>query len=68
MATRVAEVANIHGHPEDPFDCPAFRMLPAMLQAQSRENPHLWEYLHDLRIDEIGVPEFTPTLGRATRV
>ncbi|MCI0866328.1 MAG: type II/IV secretion system ATPase subunit, partial [Chloroflexi bacterium] len=65
MATRVAEVANVHGHPDDPFDCPAFRMLPAMLQEQSREKPHLWEYLHDLRIDEIGVPEFTPTLGRA---
>lgn len=65
MATRVAEVANVHGHPDDPFDCPAFRMLPAMLQEQSREKPHLWEYLHDLRIDEIGVPEFTATLGRA---
>ena len=65
MATRVAEVANVHGHPDDPFDCPAFRMLPTMLQEQSREKPHLWEYLHDLRIDEIGVPEFTPTLGRA---
>ena len=65
MATNVAEVANVHGHPDDPFDCPAFRMLPAVLQQQSKEKPHLWEYLHNLRIDEMGVPEFTPTLGRS---
>ena len=65
MTTRTPDVAAIHGHGDDPFDCPAFRMLPAMLQQQSKEKPHLWEYLHALKIDELGVPEFTSTLGRS---
>ena len=64
MVSDAASIANVHAHGEDPFDCPAFRMLPALLQEQSREKPHLWEYLHALKIDEIGVPDFTATLGR----
>ena len=52
-------------HPHgDPFDCPVFRMLPSALQEQSRERPHLWSYLHELRVDEVGIPDYAPVLGR----
>ena len=47
----------------DTFDCPLFRMLSAPLQDQSREKPHLWSYLHELNVEEVGVPEFAPILG-----
>ena len=67
MATKVetAPASSKHAHGEDPFDCPAFRMLSGPLQEETREKPHLWEYMHTLELDEIGVPEYTPTLGRA---
>ena len=42
-------------------------MLPVPLQAQSKERPHLWSYLHQLRVDEIGVPDYAPTLSRRHR-
>lgn len=65
MARAVATApANGHGHSEDSFDCPMFRMLPKPLQEQSREKPHLWGYLHDLHVDEIGIPDFAATLGK----
>ena len=53
-----------HGHGEDPFDCPLYRMLPEPLQEHSKEKAHLWDYLHDLNVEDIGVPEFYTTLGR----
>ena len=54
-----------HAHSAgDAFDCPLFRMLPEPLQEQSRDKPHLWDYLHQVRVDEIGVPDYAPTLGR----
>ena len=28
-----------------------------------QENPHLWNYIHDLPIQEIGVPQYAPELG-----
>ena len=48
----------------DPFDCPLFRMLPTALQEQSKARPHLWAYLHKVRVDEVGVPEYAPLLDR----
>ena len=65
LSTRYGGDGGGHAHADgDPFDCPLFRMLPVPLQAQSRERPHLWTYLHQLRVDEIGVPDYAPTLSR----
>ena len=52
-----------HSHGNEPFDCPLFGMLDAGLQEQSREQPHLWNYIHDLPINEVGVPQYAPELG-----
>ena len=38
-------------------------MLPDDLQEKSRERPHLWGYLHDLNVEDVGVPDFTVALG-----
>ncbi len=38
-------------------------MLPDNLQEKSRERPHLWGYLHNLNVEEVGVPDFTVALG-----
>ena len=57
-----------HAHADgDPFDCPLFRMLPSELQEQSQARPHLWSYLHALRVDEVGIPEYAPVLGQQHR-
>ena len=53
-----------HAHGVDPYDCPLFKMLPDPLQEQSRETPHLWSYLHELPIQDIGIPDYAPALGR----
>ena len=47
------------------YDTPLFRQIPAQLQEQSRAQDHLWEYLHTLPIEEIGVPDYYPRLSRA---
>ncbi len=64
--TTVREVnggTGAHAHSSgDPFDCPLFRMLPSTLQQESRETPHLWSYLHGIRVDEVGVPEYAEKL------
>ena len=41
-----------------------FRQLPEELQEQSIAQDHLWEYLHSLPIEEIGVPDYHPRLSR----
>ena len=43
---------------------PLFRQLPEALQEQSIDQDHLWEYLHTLPIEEIGVPAYHPRLSR----
>lgn len=59
---------SIHAHVEgDPFDCPLFRMLPAPLQSESRLKPHLWSYLHKMRVDKIGVPDYVEVLEEEHR-
>jgi flagellar protein FlaI len=46
-------------------DCPAFRLLPAPLQEESRDKTHLLEYLHALPLEEVGVPQYVPKLERS---
>ena len=58
-----AEAAHKHGG--DQFDCPLFAMLDPMMQQESREKPHLWQYIHDLPIQEIGVPQYVPKLDKS---
>ena len=53
-----------HSHRGDASKCPMFRMLPKELQAQSKEKGHLWEYLHQLPMEKVGVPEYYETLNR----
>ena len=40
-------------------------MLPAELQDLSRKKPHLWDYLHRLPVEKIGVPQYHETLQRS---
>ena len=67
MTTSTAQPETVHGHGEDPFACPVFRLLPDQLQEESRSRPFLWDYLHTLAVDEIGVPEYAETLENAHR-
>ena len=41
---------------------PVFRQLPAELQEQAMAHDHLWGYLRDLPIEDIGVPNYYPRL------
>lgn len=54
-----------HGHKGGMTDCPAFRLLPAPLQEESRDKTHLLEYLHALPLEEVGVPQYVPKLERS---
>jgi len=53
-----------HGHKGDISSCPLFRMLPKELRDKSKEKAHLWEYLHLLPIEKVGVPEYHEVLDR----
>jgi len=46
------------------FDSPLFQRLSPQLQAQSKSQKHLWSYLCDLPVDDIGVPAYYSRLGR----
>ena len=67
MTTSTVQPETVHGHSEDPFACPVFRLLPDQLQEESRNRPFLWDYLHTLAVDEIGVPEYAETLENVHR-
>ena len=54
-----------HRHKGNAFECSVFRMLPAELQDLSRKKPHLWDYLHRLPVEKIGVPQYHETLQRS---
>ena len=56
--------ASEHGHNGKISDCPVFRMLPKKLREQSKEKSHLWDYLHLLPVEKIGVPEYHESLTR----
>ena len=38
-------------------------MPPDPLQEHSKERPHLWSYLHELNVEEVGVPQYIPMLS-----
>ena len=54
-----------HNHNGTDSKCPVFRMLPKKLRREAKEKPHLWEYLHGLPLEKIGVPEYHETLDRS---
>ena len=63
VATDTRDVDS-HAHGSDTFDCPLFKMLTDRLQEQSKARPHLWSYLHELPIQDIGIPDYVPVLGQ----
>ena len=66
MATQVTPTKNNTGHsPQDGIvSCPVFKMLPEALQQESQSEEHLLSYIHNLPLEEIGVPEYYPKLER----
>ena len=66
MATQVAPTKNNagHSHQNGVASCPLFRLLPEPLQQESRDKEFLLNYIHNLPMEEIGVPEFYPKLER----
>ena len=67
MTTATQPPAQSPGHApeEDPSSCPVFRMLPQALQAESRDHQHLWDYIHTLPLETLGVPEYHTELSRS---
>ncbi len=45
-------------------NCDLYKILPDRLKKEVKKNFHLFEYLHMLPIEEIGVPKFYPKLDR----
>ncbi len=45
-------------------NCEFFQTLPAPLQQVAEEHPYLFEYLHWLPIEEVGVPRYYPKLTK----
>ena len=44
--------------------CSLHRLLPPALQERTAQAPHLLEYLHQVPVGEVGVPEYYPELNR----
>ncbi|PKB79130.1 MAG: secretion system protein E [SAR202 cluster bacterium Io17-Chloro-G9] len=66
MATQVTPTKNNtgHSHQDGIVSCPVFKMLPEALQQESQSEEHLLSYIHNLPLEEIGVPEYYPKLER----
>ena len=47
------------------FNTPLFCKLSPQLQEQSQAHGHLWEYLHSVPVDQIGIPDYHPRLSRS---
>ena len=58
------EVKGGHSHQGGVTNCPVFKLLPAPLQQESEANEFLLDYIHLLPVDEVGIPEYYPELGR----
>ena len=56
--------AAIHEHKGGISSCPLFRVLPKKLKEECQEKAHLWDYLHLLPIEKMGVPEYYESLNR----
>ena len=59
------EVKGGHSHQGGVTSCPVFKLLPAPLQEQSKENEFLLDYIHLLPVDEVGIPEYHSKLERS---
>ena len=53
-----------HVHKGDPFNCALYKMLPDVMQEETRECVYLLDYLHMIPIRELGLPEYYPKLSR----
>ncbi len=62
--TQTASAPPAHGHSDDISSCPTFRMLPQELQEHAKSLPHLWDYLHLVPLEEIGIPQYYQSLSR----
>lgn len=50
-------------HGGDPFACTLYKMLPKRMQQSSREDIYLLEYLHQVPVDKVGIPEYHTQLS-----
>jgi flagellar protein FlaI len=53
-----------HQHGTRVEQCSLHNLLPPALQERTAQAPHLLEYLHQVPIAEVGVPEYYPELNR----
>ena len=58
------QVKSGHSHRGGVSDCPVFKMLPALLQEQSKEHEFLLDYIHMLPVEDVGIPEYYNELDR----
>ena len=58
------EVKAGHSHQGGVTSCPVFKLLPAPLQEESKENGFLLDYIPLLPVEEVGIPEYHSTLER----
>ena len=65
METLPFSPAAAHKHKGDLSSCPLYRVLPQKLREECKEKIHLWDYLHLLPIEKVGVPEYYEALERS---
>ena len=53
-----------HSHRGGVTKCPVFKLLPAPLQKESKDNEFLLDYIHTIPVDEVGIPEYYQELDR----
>ena len=53
-----------HTHKNGVASCPMVKLLPKNLQEEVEVSGHLLDYIHELPIETIGVPEYHPELDR----
>ena len=65
VASQAERASHEHdGTGEDFAQCPVFRMLPEPLQEPSLEHKHVRNYLHQMPMEDTGVPAYYPKLDR----
>ena len=57
----------VHNHEGGVFQCPLFQQLPAPLMFQCEQENYLFDYLHLLPVETMGIPQYyndlTPAMG-----
>jgi len=53
-----------HDHKKGLSNCPVVQMLPKNLQEEVEVSGHLLDYVHELPIETMGIPEYHPELDR----